>query len=142
MGQAKTGDTVKVHYTGKLVDGTIFDSSENRAPLEFTIGDGQLIPGFEQAVIGMQPGETVTVTIAADDAYGQYNPVLVQEIGRDMLPEDLEPQVGQQLEATQGDGGRLIVTITEVSDDTITIDANHPLAGKDLVFDIQLVEIV
>lgn len=141
MAQAKTGDTVKVHYTGKLVNGTVFDSSENREPLEFTIGAGQLIPGFEQAVIGMAPGETHTVTIPADEAYGQYDSNLLQEVERTQLPEDLDPQVGQQLEAVQGDR-RIIVTISAVSDNSVTVDANHPLAGEDLVFDIRLVEII
>ncbi len=141
MAQAKTGDTVKVHYTGKLVNGTVFDSSENREPLEFTIGAGQLIPGFEQAVIGMAPGETNTVTIPADEAYGQYDSNLLQEVEKAQLPEDLDPQVGQQLEAVQGDR-RIIVTISAVSDESVTVDANHPLAGEDLVFDIRLLEIL
>jgi peptidylprolyl isomerase len=139
--QAKIGDTVKVHYTGRLQDGTVFDTSVGSEPLEFTLGQGQLISGFEQAVIGMQVGESKTVTIPVDQAYGPRRDDMVLEVGRDELPEDLEPKVGMQLQMNQGDGGIMIVTITEVSETTIKIDANHPLAGQDLTFDIELVEI-
>ena len=139
---AKNGDTVKVHYTGKLQNGTVFDTSTGSGPLEFTLGQGQTIPGFEQAVIGMQVGESKTVTIPVDQAYGPYYDDMVLEVERDELPEDLEPEVGMQLQMNQGDGGIMIVTITEVSEATIKIDANHPLAGQDLTFDIELVEIV
>jgi len=140
--QAKTGDIVKVHYTGRLQDGTVFDTSVGSEPLEFTIGQGQLISGFEQAVIGMKVGESKTVTIPVDQAYGPYYDDMVLEVERDELPEDLEPEVGMQLQMNQGDGGIMIVTITEVSETTIKIDANHSLAGQDLAFDIELVEIV
>jgi FKBP-type peptidyl-prolyl cis-trans isomerase 2 len=140
--QAKTGDTVKVHYTGRLQDGTVFDTSVGSEPLEFTLGQGQVIPGFEQAVIGMQVGESKTVTIPADQAYGPRHDDLVLEVSRDELPDDLEPKVGMQLQMNQGDGGIMIVTITEVSETTIKVDANHPLAGQDLTFDIELVDIV
>jgi len=141
--QAKIGDTVKVHYTGRLQDGTIFDTSVGSEPLEFTLGQGQgqVIPGFEQAVIGMQVGESKTVTIPADQAYGPRRDDMILEVSRDELPDDLEPTVGMYLQMNQGDGGIMIVTITEVSETTIKIDANHPLAGQDLVFDIELVEI-
>jgi FKBP-type peptidyl-prolyl cis-trans isomerase 2 len=139
--QAKTGDTVRVHYTGRLQDGTIFDTSVGSEPLEFTLGQGQVIPGFEQAVIGMQVGESKTVTIPADQAYGPRRDDMILEVSRDELPDDLEPTVGMYLQMNQGDGGIMIVTITEVSETTIKIDANHPLAGQDLVFDIELVEI-
>jgi peptidylprolyl isomerase len=139
--QAKTGDTVKVHYTGRLQDGTVFDTSVGSEPLEFTLGQGQIIPGFEQAVIGMQVGESKTVTIPVDQAYGPRRDDMILEVSRDELPDDLEPTVGLQLQMNQGDGGIMIVTITEVSETTIKIDANHPLAGQDLVFDIELVEI-
>ena len=139
--QAKIGDTVKVHYTGRLQDGTVFDTSVGSEPLEFTLGQGQVTPGFEQAVIGMQVGESKTVTIPVDQAYGPRRDDMVLEVERDKLPEDLEPQVGMQLQMNQGDGGIMIVTITEVSETTIKIDANHPLAGQDLTFDIELVEI-
>jgi len=140
--QAKTGDIVKVHYTGRLQDGTVFDTSTGSEPLEFTLGQGQIIPGFEQAIIGMQVGESKTVTIPVDQAYGPYYDDMVLEVERDELPEDLEPEVGMQLQMNQGDGGIMIVTITEVSETTIKIDANHPLTGQDLTFDIELVEIV
>lgn len=140
--QAKNGNTVQVHYTGKLADGTIFDSSVGREPLEFTLGAGQLIPGFEKAVLGMKVGEKKIVTIPADEAYGPHRDEQVVEIPREELPSDLTPQVGQQLVVTQQDGRQIIVVITEVSDKTVTIDANHPLAGKDLTFEIELVKIL
>ncbi len=138
--QAKDGDTVKVHYTGKLEDGTVFDSSIEREPLQFTIGEGQLIPGFEQAVVGMSPGESKTVEIPADEAY-PYREEMVLVVDRDQLPEDLQPEVGQQLQMRQPDGQTILVKVIDVSELSVTLDANHPLAGKDLTFDIQLVEI-
>jgi FKBP-type peptidyl-prolyl cis-trans isomerase 2 len=134
--QAKTGDTVKVRYTGKLADGTVFDSSVGSEPYEFTLGQGQTISGFEQAVIGMKVGETKTVTIPVDEAYGPRRDDLIVEIGRDRLSQDINPEVGMQLTSGQG-----TVTIIEVSETTVKIDANHPLAGQDLTFDIELVEI-
>lgn len=142
MDKAKTGDTVKVHYTGKLKDGTVFDSSRERDPLAFKIGEGQIISGFEQAVIGMTPGQSTTATVETDDAYGQHRKDLVWEIERKRLPNDLEPEVGQRLETVFGDGRKVLVTIADVSESNVTIDANHPLAGKDLVFDIELLEIL
>lgn len=135
---AKTGDTVKVHYTGTLADGTEFDTSIGSEPLEFTIGQGKLITGFEQAVIGMQVGESKTITIPTDQAYGQRSDDLIVEIGRDELSPDIEPEVGMQLQSSQGD---MIATIIEVTETTIKIDTNHPLAGQDLTFDIELIEI-
>jgi len=142
MTQAKLGDTVRVHYTGRLEDGTVFDTSLDREPLRFTIGEGWLIPGFEEAVIGMNPGESKTTVIPADQAYGPHYEEMVIEVDRDQFPEDLEPEVGQQLQILQSDGRAIIVTVTEVSESSVTLDANHPLAGKDLTFDIQLMEIV
>jgi peptidylprolyl isomerase len=140
--QAKNGDTVQVNYTLKLADGTIFESSIGREPLEFTLGAGQVIPGFEKAVFGMKVGEKKTVTIPVDEAYGPRNEDLVGEYPREKLPSDLNPQVGQQLVMTRPDGAKMIATITDVSDnDTITIDLNSPLAGKDLTFEIELVKI-
>ena len=133
---AKSGDTVKVHYTGKLADGTVFDSSVGSEPYEFTLGQGQTISGFEQAVIGMKVGETQTVTIPIDEAYGPRRDDLIVEIGRDRLSPDINPEVGMQLTSGQG-----TVTIIEVSEKTVKIDANHPLAGQDLTFDIELIEI-
>ena len=139
--QAKDGNTVKVHYTGSLEDGTVFDTSLEREPLEFTLGQGQLIPGFEQAVIGMKIGESKTVTIPAEQAYGPYNNELISIIDRDNLPEGLDPEVGQQLQGQQPDGQNIIATVIEVSETSITVDANHHLAGKDLTFEIELIEI-
>ncbi|HDH96842.1 MAG TPA: peptidylprolyl isomerase [Proteobacteria bacterium] len=142
MAQAKEGDTVRVHYTGKLEDGTVFDSSVEREPLEFTIGEGQIIPGFEQAVIGMQPGEKKTVDVPPEKAYGPHREELVLEVERAKFPEHIDPQVGQQLQIPQPYGQAVIVTVTDVSETSVTLDANHPLAGKNLTFDIELIEIV
>jgi peptidylprolyl isomerase len=141
MVQAKAGDTVKIHYTGKLDDGTVFDSSVNREPLEFTLSGGQVIPGFDQAVVGMSPGETKTQKIPMDQAYGPYREEMVVEIAREQMPPDLQPEVGQQLQIQQANGETVPVMVTVVTDSTVTLDANHPLAGEDLTFDIQLVEV-
>jgi peptidylprolyl isomerase len=142
MGQAQLGDTVKVHYTLILEDGTVFETSVDSEPLQFTLGEGQLIPGFEQAVVGMSLSESKTVEIPADEAYGPYYEELVQVVGRDQLPEDLQPEVGQQLQFRQEDGQVVIVTVIDVSESSVTVDANHPLGGRDLTFEIQLVEIL
>ena len=139
--QAKDGDTVKVHYTGTLEDGTVFDTSVEREPLEFTLGEGTLILGFEEAVKGMQVGQSITVTIPAEEAYGPYRDELVLVIERDQLPEELEPEVGQQLPMQQTNNGTIVVIVIDVSETTITVDANHHLAGKDLTFEIELIEI-
>ena len=139
--QAKNGNIVQVNYTGTLQDGTIFDTPVGYEPLEFTLGEGQVIPGFEQAVLGMKIGESKTVTIPADDAYGPHRDDLILVIDREELPTGLTPEVGQQLQMTRPDGGMIIVAITKVSDKTVTIDANHPLAGKDLTFEIELAKI-
>lgn len=140
--QAKTGDLVKVHYTGSLGDGTVFDSSAGREPLEFTLGQGQMIQGFEKAVLGMSVGESKTVIIPSDEAYGPYREELVTVVNKDDLPQDWEPEAGKQYSFTQPNGGVILATVTEVTESTVTIDANHRLAGKDLTFDIELVEIV
>ena len=142
MSEAKTGDTVRIHYTGTLTDGSEFDSSAGRDPLEFTIGAGQIIPGLDREVAGMAVGDTKTVTIAADEAYGQRNQEAVQEVPRSAVPESIDLVVGKRLQATTADGGQMVVTIAAISDETITMDANHPLAGEDLVFEVELVEIV
>ncbi len=141
MAQAKSGDTVKVHYTGKLDDGSVFDSSRERDPLEFTLGAGQLIPGFDEAVTGMAPGESKTVTIPPDQAYGPYHEQMVVEAERSQFPPEVDPQVGQQFESHGEDGQHFVVRVTAVAGDKITLDANHPLAGRDLIFDIELLEI-
>lgn len=142
MSEAKTGDTVRIHYTGTLTDGSQFDSSAGRDPLEFTIGAGQIIPGLDREVAGMAVGDTKTVTVLADEAYGQRNPDALQEVPRDVVPAGIDLVVGKRLQATTADGGQMVVTIAAVSDDTVTMDANHPLAGQDLVFEVELVEIV
>lgn len=141
-GKAKTGDTVQVDYTGKLADGTVFDSSIGKQPLEVVLGKGQLIPGFEKAILGMQAGENKTVTIAAQDAYGPFRSELVFEVTRDKLPDGAAPQVGQQLRGTKADGTTMFATIRKVSDAIVTLDGNAPLAGKDLTFEIGLVKIL
>ncbi len=141
MAQAKSGDKVEVHYTGRLTDGTVFDSSEGRAPLQFTVGEGQVIPGFEQAVIAMSVGDKKTVEIPADQAYGPAQNELVMPVPRDQFPPEIVPEVGQKLQVGHPSGQTLVVTVTDVKDDIVTLDANPPLAGKDLVFDIELVAI-
>ncbi|HEV2148204.1 MAG TPA: peptidylprolyl isomerase [Longimicrobiaceae bacterium] len=141
MAQAKSGDTVRVHYTGRLDDGTVFDSSQGREPLEFTLGAQQVIPGFEQAVDGLSPGEERTVEIPADRAYGPRRDEMMLTVGRDQFPPEVQPEVGQQLQMSQGEQVA-VVTVAEVSDTDVTLDANHPLAGKDLTFDVRLVDIV
>jgi peptidylprolyl isomerase len=141
MSQIKTGDTVKVHYTGKLDDGTVFDSSHERGPLEFTLGDGKIIPGFEEALTGMKLNETKTVKIPFDKAYGPYHNELCMEVEKNQFPPHINPQIGQQLQIPRLDGQAVIFVITQISENTITLDANNPLAGKDLTFDLQIVEI-
>lgn len=169
MAQAKSGDTVKVHYTGTLEDGSVFDSSEGfvdqtdsscgcssnqgsddgcgceskaMGPMKFVIGAGTLIPKFEAAVIGLEPGQSVTVTIPADDAYGQRAEEMVAVIERSEIPAEINPEPGHQMEVILEDGSPLPVLVTDVTDTTITLDANHPLAGRDLTFAIRLVEIL
>jgi len=143
MAQAQKGDTVLIHYTGKLTDGTVFDSSVEREPLKFDIGAGNVIPGFESAVIGMSPGDSKTETIDSDQAYGPHREEMVVVVDRQQIPAEIPLNIGQQLQL-QGPEGRppLPVLVTEVSDSKVTLDANHPLAGEDLVFDIELVDIV
>ena len=141
MTQAKQGDTVKIHYTGRLQDGSVFDSSSGREPLLFTIGSGQVIPGFEDAVTGMQKGENKTVDIPCDKAYGARNPSMVMQVDRKHVPADIAPEVGLRLQMGSPSGELVAVEVIEVNDENITLDANPPLAGEDLTFDIELVEI-
>ena len=149
MAQAKTGDKVTVHYTGRLEGGEVFDSSEcheddcgcESGPLEFTIGEGNVIPGFEQAIIGMSPGDSKTVVIPVDQAYGERVDEMVAVVERTEIPADLVLEVGNQLEVSQQDGNVFPVIITEVTESNVTLDANHPLAGKELTFDLRLVTI-
>ena len=141
MSIVKEKDTVKVHYTGKLEDGQVFDSSLQREPLEFTLGQGQLIPGFENGVLNMKVNEKKTITIPKDEAYGDVNKELFQQVGKDQLPEEIKPEVGMTLATRNPDGTERPLVVTDVQDDHIIVDANHPLAGKDLTFDLELVEI-
>lgn len=141
MAQAKQGDKVKVHYTGKLDDGTIFDSSAGRDPLEFTLGSGQIIPGFDAGVTGMSVGESKTVNIPSVEAYGPHHEEMVITVGRDEFPPEVTPTIGDQLQMRHETGQVVMVTIAEISDENVTLDANHPLAGKDLTFEIELVEV-
>ena len=141
MSQVKKNDTVKVHYTGKLEDGQVFDTSEGREPIEFTLGEGQLIPGFEKGLIDMKVNEKKTITIPKEEAYGEPRPELVQEVEKNQLPEEIKPEVGMGLVSKTPDGREMNLIVAEVKDETIVVDGNHPLAGKDLVFDLEVVEI-
>ncbi len=141
MQQVQQGDKVKVHYHGKLTDGTTFDSSEGREPLEFEVGAGAVIPGFDNGVKGMAIGDKKTVNIPANEAYGPKVDELVMDFPKERFPEDMVPEIGMQLMMNNGSGQQFPVTIVGVKDETITLDANHQLAGKDLVFDIELVDI-
>jgi peptidylprolyl isomerase len=141
MQQAKSGDTVKVHYSGRLTDGTTFDSSEGRDPLEFKVGNGDVIKGFDEGVTGMSVGDKKTVHIPANEAYGQKDDNRIVEFPRENFPADLEPEVGMQLNMTNGSGQVIPVVIIGVGNESVTLDANHPLAGEDLIFDIELVDI-
>ena len=142
MQQVKQGDTLQVNYTGKLQDGTIFDTSLDRHPLQFTLGKGQLIAGFEKAVLGMAAGDKKTVVIPVVEAYGPRQESAVVEVERKYLPLNVDAQIGQRLEITQENDEVVLVTVTGKTDTTLTLDANHPLAGKDLTFDIELVSIL
>jgi FKBP-type peptidyl-prolyl cis-trans isomerase SlpA len=141
MKTAQEKNQVKVHYKGTLKNGEVFDSSEGREPLEFTIGEGQVIPGFDQGVKGMQVGEEKTINIAADDAYGQVREELIQDVDKSALPEDIKPEVGLKLVSKTQDGKEIPLIVTEVKDKAITVDANHPLAGEDLTFSVKLVDV-
>jgi len=139
---AKDGDTVKVHYTGRLEDGTIFDSSQGREPLEFTLGDGMVIEGFDTGVVGMSVGQKKTIVVPPEQGYGEYEPAYVRELPRDEINIGVEPQVGMQLELRTPVGESIPIVITEVTEETVTLDANHPLAGETLYFEVELLEVV
>ncbi|NIQ97191.1 MAG: peptidylprolyl isomerase [Desulfuromonadales bacterium] len=153
MAQAKNGDRVKVNFTGKLEDGTVFDTTTpeggcehdeggcEEGPLELTLGDGEFFEQVEEALVGMQAGETKTVVVSADDAFGVYDDDMVFNVPRDQVPSHIKPEVGQQLELVGEDDQVFVVTVVEVTDDSITIDANHPLTGEDLTFDLELLEV-
>jgi len=138
---ASPGDTVRVHYTGKLEDGQTFDSSAGGEPIAFQLGAGQVIPGFEEAVVGMAPGERKTITLDPDQAYGEHRDDLVFTVPRTQFPEDMTLEEGLRVTATTQSGQQIDMTVVKLADDAVTLDANHPLAGKTLVFDIELVEI-
>ncbi|MCW8882858.1 MAG: peptidylprolyl isomerase [Sedimenticola sp.] len=141
MSSPQLGQTVKVHYTGTLEDGTQFDSSAGREPLEFTLGQGQVIPGFEQALEQMTVGETKTINIPADQAYGPHQPELVQKVEREQIPAEIELALGVQLQAQGPDGQVFRLVVVELDETSATLDGNHPLAGKALTFELELVEI-
>ena len=142
MTDAKSGDTVRIHYTGTLADGSTFDSSDGRDPLEFKLGTGQVIAGFDAAVDGMSVGDAKTVEIPAEQAYGPHNPDAQQSFPRDKIPDDVPLDIGTQLQLQSSQGQPMMVTVAEVTEEAVILDANHPLAGKDLTFKIELVEIV
>ena len=141
MSQVKQNDTVKVHYTGKLADGQVFDSSLEREPIEFTMGQGQLIPGFEKGLLDMKVNEKKTINIPSEEAYGEPREELIQEVDKSQLPEEIKPEPGMGLVSKSPDGREMNLVVTEVKDNSIVVDGNHPLAGKDLVFDLEVVEI-
>jgi len=141
MSQVKQNDTVKVHYTGKLANGEVFDSSLDRDPMEFQVGKGQLIPGFENGIIDMKVNEKKTLVIPMEEAYGEPRKELIQEVPKDKLPEEIKPEVGMGLVSTTPDGNEIQLVVKEVKDDAIVVDGNHPLAGQELTFDIEVVEI-
>lgn len=142
MPHPRPGDTVKVHYTGRIADGRVFDSSREREPLQVTVGEGRIIPGFERALTEMEPGDEKTVTIPAEQAYGPRREDLIVAVDRTDFPPHIDPAVGQQLQVKQEDGDVAIVRVAEVSERHVTLDANHPLAGEALTFDLELVEVV
>lgn len=141
MTEVKSGDTVRIHYVGTLIDGNQFDSSQGREPLEFVVGSGQIIPGLDQALPGMSVGDTKTVNVPATEAYGQADPNARQSIPREQIPADIPVEIGTQLQMQTRDGRTVGVTVIEATDESVVLDANHPLAGKDLTFAIELVSI-
>ena len=142
MAQAKSGDTVRIHYKGSLDDGTVFDTSRGRDPFEFVLGAGMVIPGFDDAVTGMEEGATQTVAIPPDRAYGDYHDDHVIEVGKDQIPTDITPEIGMGLQLHSNDGRKFDVVVSKIEGDTVTLDGNHPLAGKTLTFEIELLAIV
>ncbi|SLN31084.1 FKBP-type peptidyl-prolyl cis-trans isomerase [Oceanibacterium hippocampi] len=142
MKQVETGDKVRVHYTGTLDDGTQFDSSAGRDPLEVEIGVGMVIPGFEQAILGMKPGETKSVTLAPEEAYGPHVPQLVQKVERERIPPEIDLEIGTALSTADQQGNPINLVVVELDEATVTLDANHPLAGRALTFELELVELV
>lgn len=142
MQQVKTGDKIKVHYHGRLINGETFDKSEGREPLEFEVGSGMVIKGFDDGVTGMTVGDKKTINIPADEAYGPKNPEMIIDMPKDRFPKDMEIEVGMPLSMSDGQGQQFQVVVAEVQEEVIILDANHPLAGEDLIFDLELVEII
>ena len=142
MQQVKSGDKIKVHYHGRLTSGETFDKSEGREPLEFEVGSGMVIKGFDEGVTGMGVGDKKTINIPAEEAYGPKNPDMIIDMPKDRFPKDMEIEVGMPLAMSDGQGNQHQVVVTEIKDDVVILDANHPLAGQDLIFDLELVEIV
>lgn len=140
--EVKFGDTVKLHYKAKTEDLVIFDSATQMDPLVFTIGDGQILPAFENALVGMKEGDKKTINLLSDDAFGSYSEELITTVDKNQLPPNLEVEKNQQLQIQQPDGQVILVKVVDITDNSITFDANHPLAGKDITFDIQLLAIV
>lgn len=141
MKEAQVGDMVSVHYTGKLTSGEVFDSSKDRDPLEFTLGNQEMLAGFEEGVIGMKPGESKSVTLQPEQAFGDRRDDLLLKLPKKEFPQDITPSVGLQLKLSNNSGANMTVVITEVGEESVTLDGNHPLAGQALVFDIELLEI-
>ena len=141
MTQAQHGKTVKVHYTGKLTDGTVFDSSLGRDPLEVTLGERNVIAGFEEALVGMEAGETKVAHVAPDEAYGPRDDRWMVDVERAEIPDDLDPKVGDRLQVEQADGKLLPVWVRDITDTRVTLDANHPLAGHELIFELEVIEV-
>ncbi len=139
---AKNGDIVKVHFTGKLADGSVFDSSHERDPLQITIGRNEMMPGIEEALLGMEPGQHKTATVPVEKAYGPHRDEMVEGVDRKQFPDYFQLEVGQWIQLERPDGEQLRVTVAEISDSIVVLDANHPLCGKNLTFDIELLEIV
>ena len=142
MQQVKSGDKVKVHYHGKLTSGETFDSSAGHEPLEFEVGSGMVMKGFDDGVTGMKPGEKKTINIRAEEAYGQKNPDMLMNYPKDRFPADMQVEVGMPLVMSDPSGQQFQVKVSEIKDEVIVLDANHPLAGEELIFDLELVEIV
>jgi len=141
MSQVKNGNTVKIHFTGKLENGEVFDTSLAREPMEFQVGNGDVMPGLEEGIVGMAVGDTKTIEILPEQGFGDKLEDLVVEVMKGVLPESVTPEVGQQLQVSKAEGEVIVVTIVDMSDDTVTLDANHPLSGHTLFFDVELVEI-
>ncbi len=141
MVTAEKGNKVKVHYKGTLDDGSIFDTTEGQEPFEFTIGEGEVLPDFENAIIGLQPGDKVKIRIPSEDAYGVYREDLCFPVSKDYFPEGIEPKIGEFFSLQLKNGNTIVVKVKEISNSTVILDANHPLAGKDLNFEIEVVEV-